>query len=84
MSGHQQAPESSQRLRVAPTLEYMTGHAGPSEASIWSLPVTSFCLRFFAELIHFNSNFSFAKCANTTKYTPCECVLSFSQSILRS
>jgi hypothetical protein len=36
----------------------LTECAGPSEASIRSIPVTSFHLRFFAKLIHINSNFS--------------------------
>jgi hypothetical protein len=68
--------------------------SGPAEASIQSLSVTSFRLRFFAESCLTSSaggrgvpNPSpplklhlLSKCANTTKCTPpCACVLAFSQ-----
>jgi hypothetical protein len=36
----------------------LTECVGPSVSSVQSIPVTSFHLRFFAELIHINSNFS--------------------------
>jgi hypothetical protein len=72
-------PTSGHLTKIAPSLEHMTGHTGLSEASVWSLPVTSFSLRFFTELIHFK-HFSFVN----VLIPPCVSVLAFSQLFLRS
>jgi hypothetical protein len=73
-SGHLLASASGHMTETAPSLELMTGRAGPSEACVWSPPVTCFRLRFFAEFIYFNfKHFSFVNIPTP----PCVCVLAF-------
>ena len=60
-SGHSSHQRPITRPRPHAQLLPLTGHAGPTEASVRSLTVTSFRLLFFTELILINSNFfSFA------------------------
>jgi hypothetical protein len=81
VSGHSLRQHPDIRPRPHALNCHLIGRAGPAEASVWSLTVTTFHLRFFTELIRFNSNFFLlCKCANTTM---CMCV-SFSQTFLRS
>jgi hypothetical protein len=71
-------PACGRRPTPTPSLLPLTGRAGLVEASIRSLTVTSFHLRFFTELIHINSNFFIlGQMCQPPSVSPCAHVLAY-------
>ena len=73
VSGKSSRQQPVIKLRPHALYCHLIGCTGPAKASVRSFIVTPSRLHFFTELIHINSNFSFANVPTP----PCVCVLAF-------